>query len=132
MKNIPETNMKNTKTLSEVKDIVAKRHGYADWLQIGMTDIMQCEEDEIKVAMLDDIALEYANQFKPDWVSVEERLPEGQQEVLVYLPKYGSTMAVYFLTDADPTRQTWFNPFWSTKRFDEVTHWMPLPQPPQK
>lgn len=77
-----------------------------------------------------DMLNEYAEQFKPKWISVEERLPDGQEEVLVYMPGYGAPIAVYFLTDLDENRLTWLNPFFITKNFNEVTHWMPLPQLP--
>lgn len=66
-----------------------------------------------------------------EWISIHDRLPEGQTEVLVYMPKYGSNINVYFLTDLDPNRKTWFNCFFDTKPFADVTHWMPIPTPPQ-
>lgn len=72
-----------------------------------------------------------AEQRKTEWISVKDRLPDGQEEVLVYMPMYGSTMQVKFLTDVDPERKTWFCAHWTTNNFDEITHWMPLPQPPK-
>ena len=56
----------------------------------------------------------------PRWISVKERLPEEQQDVLVYL-KRGGCAVDYFI----PSR----NDKWGYK---DVTHWMPLPTPPKE
>ena len=62
-----------------------------------------------------------------EWISVDERLPEKGEEVLV------------FDTRENWTGFAWLNPdeTWTALGFDfpfdlgEVTHWMPLPQPPK-
>ena len=62
-----------------------------------------------------------------DWIPVDERLPEKGEEVLV------------FDTRENWTGFAWLNPdeTWTALGFDfplglgEVTHWMPLPQPPK-
>lgn len=54
----------------------------------------------------------------PRWISVKEQLPEEQKDVLVYL-KRGGCAVDYFI----PSR----NDKWGYK---DVTHWMPLPEPP--
>ena len=58
------------------------------------------------------------------WISVEDRLPPDQQEVLVY------TVSQKGLGNIDKG-------YWSIGRFihrgsAKVTHWMPLPEPPCK
>lgn len=64
-----------------------------------------------------------ADFFNREWISVEERLPEDADErVLVYIVSERS------YTELDTDRFVggrWVR--WG----DEVTHWMPLPQPPE-
>ena len=65
-----------------------------------------------------------------DWVSVEERLPEDRQVVLfhqkdgfVYCAEYNAgskLMSPYWSIDHD---------CWEA---EDVTHWMPLPAPPDR
>ena len=52
------------------------------------------------------------------WISVNDRLPERWQNVLS-VSKYGKVCVDYVFTDGS---------WWSDR---DVTHWMPLPQPPK-
>ena len=80
-------------------------------------------------------ALSDALDKQPTWISVEERLPEPKKEVLVciryntghviretakYDEKYGDPWLTsnedYYCAEGDP----------------EITHWMPLPEPPKE
>ena len=60
-----------------------------------------------------------------EWISVKDRLPEVGKKVLVYCKEnkndyeigaYSDTYRGFFV------RQTWY---------ENITHWMPLPQPPK-
>lgn len=53
------------------------------------------------------------------WISVEERLPEPWKEVLIYR---GEEMAIVS-SEVTPDGR-WL--------FSNVTHWMPLPEPPKE
>ena len=55
---------------------------------------------------------------KPRWISVEERLPEKNGKTLVYDLRFGIGSA-FFCYDS-----------WDD--MDNVTHWMPLPEPPKE
>ena len=57
-----------------------------------------------------------------EWISVEERLPKEGVRVLVYLKE---KVGRYTQTDTDRVVNTWVR--WG----DDVTHWMPLPEPPR-
>ncbi len=66
---------------------------------------------------------------KPKWIPVAERLPDVFKHVLVNIPG----MAPH------PTVQEAFrekNGMWYSNGFryeaDDITHWMPLPQPPEE
>lgn len=77
-----------------------------------------------------------------NWISVKDRLPEydeevGCEELLFYVPEEGIFYGTYkykceFYDDEK------INMFWADNHdydggdapIDNVTHWMPLPQPP--
>lgn len=65
------------------------------------------------------------------WVSVKDRLPKTSQQVLVFNDPYGDGYmdVVYYSAK--------FKAFNATDETDEyklknVTHWMPLPKPPEE
>lgn len=58
------------------------------------------------------------------WISVKDKLPHLSTDVLMWqkgviIPRIG------FYVDG-----SWWD-FWSDRRVQNVTHWMPLPEPPQ-
>lgn len=60
-----------------------------------------------------------------EWISVEDRLPKGYDDVLIWARNYHGFWKIvidYYLPDAQA-----FNRF----REANVTHWMPLPEPPE-
>ena len=57
-----------------------------------------------------------------EWISVEDRLPEEDVRVLVYLDSDRSYTKID--TDRLMTGGLW------VRWFKDVTHWMPLPEPP--
>lgn len=67
--------------------------------------------------------------YEPKWIPVTERLPEPFVSVLVYMPLEApfETVREGFLTKSG---------FWHAALFDsvsnEVTYWMPLPEPPKE
>lgn len=66
-----------------------------------------------------------------DWVNTKDRLPEEQKEVLIYLPEYDSVeMAALFTIPSMNLREWAQNE--DAYMFDEVSYWMPLPEPPKE
>lgn len=64
-----------------------------------------------------------------EWVSVKDRMPRYNQHVLTFSPNMAMPIIVgeyygYWGEDDDE----WYEG-WSYNR--EVTHWMPLPEPPK-
>ena len=67
-----------------------------------------------------------------DWIDVKDRLPEEGQEVIYYFEYTGISIGIFkrqYIREFDHT----FNCFSGSRGFlcDDVTHWMPLPEPPK-
>ncbi len=60
----------------------------------------------------------YHKQSEGEWISVEERLPDEYETVLVYGEEIGVRMAFYAVD-----KRVWNE--------GVITHWMPLPEPPK-
>lgn len=75
-------------------------------------------------------ALAYTKQLEaqvPKWISVEERLPDDDRDVLVCVN--GNTIDTGYCTFGHGG-----NRYWTTYAAirNNVTHWMPLPEPPKE
>lgn len=60
-----------------------------------------------------------------EWISVKDRLPETFTEVFVYTDRYGGRLEM-----AHIGVQGWIQN--GAILIPNVTHWMPLPEPPKK
>ena len=60
----------------------------------------------------------------PQWIPVEERLPEENEQVIAYNGVYNE---IHLCDYHDGMFEDYFGPFNGT-----ITHWMPLPHPPRK
>lgn len=75
-------------------------------------------------------------QGQQGWISVEERLPEcedvGESEALLFLTSEGRVEAGYF-GRGSVWRDVYFRHYRTSVGRDasDVTHWMPLPEPPK-
>ncbi len=61
----------------------------------------------------------------PEWISVEERLPEKRKWVLC-LCRTGSQDVLWRQNDG------WYHDHYHQYMSEFVTHWMPLPEPPKE
>ena len=65
-----------------------------------------------------------------EWISVKERLPEVAGEYLVvYHPCYWHDVKEDLRVGIDSFRG---KTAWAKKKYQRVTHWMPLPEPPKE
>ena len=71
----------------------------------------------------DSLIPDWANEPKQRWIPVSERLPEPHQYVLVF--DANKNISVDFLTTSGNVEKY----FWLCNH--PVTHWMPLPEPPE-
>lgn len=73
--------------------------------------------------------------YMPRWISAEERLPEVDVKVLVYATsEHDSVVAITSISDNLYGRNLkgWRNPWMCFFHEYAITHWMPLPEPPEK
>lgn len=99
-------------------------HGLCEWSTLGVKALINRQPTA-------DVAP------RAEWISVEERLPDceygAETEALLFRLKTGTVEAGYFGTGGR-FRDKYFrcyhhaNEGWDAK---DVTHWMPLPEPPK-
>ena len=71
-----------------------------------------------------------------DWISVKERLPPHNHDVLVYRPDMAMKILVdnyygYYGEDDAEWHESWAKYGKDIHNNPLITHWMPLPQPPK-
>ena len=79
---------------------------------------------EVREKALKEIELKFG-----EWISVEDRLPAKNQEVLVYRRYHSDLMNVYTYLDNDEWEDNYG--YWSRTNDEGITHWMLLPRPPK-
>jgi len=68
-----------------------------------------------------------------EWVSVEDRLPEFNTEVLCFVKRNTdvNNYETYFWLWKYYTDETWGDSEFNIEEDEVVTHWMPLPKTPE-
>jgi len=61
-----------------------------------------------------------------NWISVKNKLPEQNESVLIFSKNGGVAEARY-----RETENVFIQYRWSVIKGNDVTHWMPLPEPPE-
>lgn len=89
----------------------------ADAIEELLTRLEGCEECKIAKEWWSFVHL-----LQPRWISVEERLPEREEEVLVLVKYKWSEQYFYGLDAYSQVDGGW-------EGHERVTYWMPLPQP---
>ena len=62
-----------------------------------------------------------------EWISVDDRLPEDDSDVLAY-SRIGEEFRIY---PACYSNGVWFDCVFNAPATDTTTHWMPIPNPPK-
>lgn len=79
---------------------------------------------EVPNDLIADLAEAFNN--TPEWISIKDRLPDDSREVLIHNAEYREPLMIIGWYSHD---------FKSWVSYDvdnlEVTHWMPLPEPPK-
>lgn len=76
-------------------------------------------------------ALRDALDKQPKWISVKDRLPEADGEYLV-LKRHNYRMDDGYMAQEVALFLRTRDPEWVVGNLMEVTHWMPLPEPPKE
>lgn len=66
------------------------------------------------------------------WVSVNKRLPDIFVDVLVYNPFNEVSIMIAFREKGDNGGWRWNSQMAYPNELVDVTHWMPLPKPPEE
>lgn len=110
------------KTVDELIKENPDNYGYP--LEYGHSDIQV-----MPLELIPELAETYADQFKTKWISVEDRLPNNFEAVLLWADYIGTGHMAEINTIG-----TWQKDHWTTDRDNDydkveihVTHWMPLP-----
>jgi hypothetical protein len=69
------------------------------------------------------------NRRTPGWISVKDELPKRGERVLAMQSSPGARYLIVYIDDEIRTQQ-WRNDC-DDIRCRDITHWMPLPEPPQ-
>jgi hypothetical protein len=56
-----------------------------------------------------------------NWVSVKDRLPEKEGIYLTFGEPFGIKTEYYWIANKE----------WESDLYDSISHWMPLPSPPE-
>ena len=79
------------------------------------------------------VAKESAEPLERRWIPVTERLPEYGVRVLAFNMRAKNKYIGIWTREKDPGdgNDCWFDSAGWWYAFDEITHWMPLPEPPE-
>lgn len=79
------------------------------------------------------VAKESAELLERRWIPVTERLPEYGVRVLAFNMRAKNKYIGIWTREKDPGdgNDCWFDSAGWWYAFDEITHWMPLPEPPE-
>lgn len=98
-------------------------------------DLIEKQERQIQTLKWErDVAVEQAARDKLRWIPVKERLPEPGKMVLLIVNgkvKNITLIGAYELGEFD-TDEGWILEMWPEWKDPKVTHWMPLPEPPEE
>lgn len=72
-----------------------------------------------------------AREKEEEWISVEDRLPEDYEIIILYVPGFAHPF-VFAFKDDNPRWTIFYNHGTGNRIDATATHWRKLPQPPTK
>ena len=97
---------------------------------INALNAVCCEKDFYDAEFENALALAIdtiKKQATQEWISVNDRLPEDESDVLAY-SRNGEESRIY---PANYAKGVWFDCIFASSANDTTTHWMPIPEPPK-
>lgn len=67
-----------------------------------------------------------------EWISVKDRLPPHQGEKVLVSNGHGYVTILALWKKEDGNKWTWLDEQGHFKHTNDITHWMPLPEPPKE
>lgn len=67
-----------------------------------------------------------------EWISVKDRMPKIGERVLVYDTFWRDVYILCLMQNVNDGNIRWYNRDTGWYVGDDVTHWMPLPEPPKE
>lgn len=114
--------------LQQAKNEIAKEYGYKDFEDFDDKSTFGYNHKTPEI--ISDIAIRY-NELCNEWVSVDERLPEIGIGIILHLDS--GYIGTGYRSKSENNYNIWYL-FQEDLNFenDKLTHWMPLPTPPNK
>ena len=108
--------------LDEINKIACSAYNAKYFGDLQISDVQSLLNEVLDI-------VENSGECSMHWISVNERLPEEQYSSVIFTDGkktyYGfSTVSKFYDADDD-------NAYTNAYTTDEVTHWMPLPEPPE-
>lgn len=116
---------------SMTEETIMRQEVIKDGVHIGCKDIKLRDSERPIARLFFRKGVEWADANQPNpWISVEERLPEPEKEVIILNKR--KRIDIDFLTDDFEGGYYW----WKSDDIifcedDEITHWMPMPELPK-
>lgn len=117
--------------IQKAADRIANQRTHIAALQQEIEKLRGQNEQLREAAAL--VTKESAELLERRWIPVEERLPENGVRVLAFNMRAKNKYIGIWTREKDPGdgNDCWFDSAGWWYAFDEITHWMPLPEPPE-
>lgn len=118
--------------LAEAADRMENQNAHIAALQQEIEKLRGQNEQLREAAAL--VAKKSAELLERRWIPVTERLPEYDARVLAFDMRAKNKYIGIWTREKDPDdgNDCWFDSAGWWYAFDEITHWMPLPEPPKE
>lgn len=115
------------KTAEEIMQQAAENLGWQSF-----NSMLYCEESDVIENIVLDRIEQYADQFKPKWISVEGELPEcNEHDESAYL-QCNNELSGQFVGWYNSNNREWYASIYTASNAPIiVTHWQQLLEPPQ-
>ena len=117
---------------SMTEETIMRQEVIKDGVHVGYKDIKLRDSERPIARLFFRKGVEWADANQPSpWISVEDRLPEPEKEVIV-LFKDKSIDIDHLTDDGEDGYYWWKSDEWICCEDDEITHWMLIPELPKE